>query len=208
MMKADELVMLAKRIESIASIGLLYSNDEYNKDRYTELREISMQLFSMLSGESVPAVQNFFLNNKDYPTAKVDIRGLLVDSDKRVLFVKEQADNKWSLPGGWADVGYSASEVIIKEFREETGLEVTPLRLLAVFDKKMHPHPPQPSYVYKMVFHCQALSATLAKGFDVNDVAWFPIDELPPLSEDRILKSQIELLYNMVLNNIQPAYFD
>lgn len=208
MMKADELVTLAKRIESIASIGLLYSNDDYNKDRYTELREISMQLFSLLSGESVPAAQNFFPNNKDYPTAKVDIRGLLVDSDKRVLLVKEQTDNKWSLPGGWADVGYSASEVIIKEFREETGLEVAPLRLLAVFDKKMHPHPPQPHYVYKMVFHCQALSFSLAKGFDVNDVGWFPIDDLPPLSEDRILKSQIELLYNMVLNNIETAYFD
>lgn len=207
-MKADELVTLAQRIESIASIGLLYSNDEYNKDRYTELRQISIQLFSLLSGESVPAVQNFFLHNKDYPTPKVDIRGMLVDSDKKILLVKEQADNKWSLPGGWADIGYSAGEVIIKEFMEETGLEVVPLRLLAVFDKKMHPHPPQPYYVYKMVFHCEALSTSLAKGFDVNDVAWFSIDDLPPLSEDRILKSQIDLLYNMIIDNIETAYFD
>jgi ADP-ribose pyrophosphatase YjhB (NUDIX family) len=207
-MKTDDLATLAKRIRSIAEVGLLYSTDEYNKDRYTELRQISTELFSQLSGETTTTIDNFFRKNEDYPTVKVDIRGILLDNDKKVLLVKEQADNKWSLPGGWADIGYSAKEVIAKEFKEETGLEVIPKKLLAVFDKKMHPHPVQPFYTYKMVFYCEALSTTLIKGFDVNDVAYFSLDNLPPLSEDRILKSQIDMLYKMILNNTETAYFD
>ena len=110
--------------------------------------------------------------------------------------------------GGWADVGYSPTEVIVKEIKEETGIDVTVEKLLAVFDKKMHPHPPQPFYVYKMAFYCKAVTTEIKKGFDVLDVAYFDIHDLPELSENRILKSQIELLYNKVMTNDFEAYFD
>jgi hypothetical protein len=72
----------------------------------------------------------------------------------------------------------------------------------------MHPHPPQPFYVYKMVFYCKALSTTLNKGFDVLDVDYFDINNLPDLSEDRILKSQIELLYQKIVTGDLTAEVD
>jgi ADP-ribose pyrophosphatase YjhB (NUDIX family) len=145
---------------------------------------------------------------KDYPTAKVDIRGIAVSDDNKVLLVKESLDGKWSLPGGWGDIGYSPKETIVKEFKEETGLDVIPERLLAVFDKKMHPHPPQPFYVYKMVFYCKVLSTEIIKGFDVLDVGYFDIKELPPLSEDRILANQIELLFTKIVSLDTHVYVD
>ena len=145
---------------------------------------------------------------KDYPTAKVDIRGLLLSKDKKIVMSKESADGKWSLPGGWADVGQSPKEVVVKEFKEETGLDVVPKVLLAIFDKKMHAHPPQPFYVYKMVFYCEAISFEIKKGFDVLDVQYFDVENLPPLSEDRMLKSQIKLLYEKVISSDFNAYFD
>ena len=140
---------------------------------------------------------------------KVDTRGLLLSPDKKILLVKESHDNNWSLPGGWADIGYSPREVIVKEFKEETGLVVIPEVLLAVFDKRMHSHPPQSFYVYKMVFYCKAISSQIVKGFDILDVKYFDINHLPALSEDRILKSQIELiLYKKVTGSDYKAYFD
>ncbi len=144
----------------------------------------------------------------DYPTAKVDIRGLVLSPDKKVLLVKEIIDIKWSLPGGWADVGNSPKEVITKEFKEEAGLDIIVQKLLAVFDKRKHLHPPQPFYVYKMVFYCEAITSQINKGFDVSDVQYFDIDNLPELSEDRILKSQIELLYNKISASDFETYFD
>jgi len=154
-------------------------------------------------------LKEMFAPVTDYPTVKTDVRALVLSADKKqVLLARESADGKWSLPGGWANVGQTPKEVAVKEVQEETGLDVTPVSLLAVFEKRMHPHPPQPFYVYKMVIYCEANSTGITKGFDVLDAAWHNIDNLPELSEDRIVKSQIELVYNKVIKGDVTAYFD
>lgn len=189
-----------KRLKAISDIGLLYAANEYDKERYAEIQDISFELLSELSNHPIEALKITLPPAKDYPTAKVDIRGILLSPDKKILLVKESADGKWALPGGWADVGFTPTETVIKEFKEETGLDIKVENLLAVFDKKMHAHPPQAFYVYKMIFYCSAISAEINKGFDVLDVEYFKIDALPPLSEERILKSQIETLYKKIIN--------
>lgn len=197
-----------KRLKAIADIGLLYCKNEYDKDRYLELQDISFRLLNKISGHSIEALKNSFPLASDYPTAKVDIRGFALSPDKKVLLVKESIDGKWSLPGGWADVGHSPKETVVKEFKEETGLDVIPKALLAVFDKRLHAHPPEPFYVYKMIFYCELVSFEFKAGFDVLEVQYFDIDNLPELSEDRILKNQIELLYKKVLDFDLQAYVD
>lgn len=205
----DQLLEEIKRLKSIAETGLLYCNNAYDKERYLELQEMSLRLLANLSGHNIESLKASFPITQDYPTAKVDIRGLVLSPDqKKILFVKESADGKWALPGGWADIGHTPKEIIVKEVKEETGLDVVPRALLAVFDKRMHAHPPQPFYVYKMALYCEAVSTEITKGFDVLDVQYFGIDDLPELSEDRILKSQIELLYNKALASDFEAYFD
>jgi len=204
----DKLLNNINRLKAIADMGLLYASNDYDKERYVELREISFQLLSSISWHPIDDLKESFPLAKDYPTAKVDIRGMVLSPNKKILLVKESLDGKWALPGGWADIGYSPKEVIIKECKEETGLNVIPQRLLAVFDKKMHAHPSQAFYVYKMVFYCEVISSQINKGFDVLDVQYFGIDNLPPLSEDRILKSQIELLYKKVLSSDSETYVD
>jgi len=197
-----------KRLNALADIGLLYSKNEYDNERYAEIKNIALRLLQTISDHEIAQLKTTFPAAADYPTAKVDIRGLVLSPDKKILLVKESADGKWSLPGGWADIGCSPKEVIVKEVKEETGLDIVPQRLLAVFDKRMHAHPPQPFYVYKLVFLCEAVSAVITKGFDVLDVQYFTTDALPELSEDRILKSQIELLYHKIQQGEKDAFSD
>ena len=201
MMLLEEL----KRLKAIADTGLLYCKNEYDKERYTELQEMAHKLLGQTSAETI---QTIFPAATDYPTAKVDIRGLVLSDKKEILLARESADGKWSLPGGWADVGSSPKETVIKEVKEETGLDVTVKALLAVFDKRFHAHPPQPFYVYKFVFLCVPISTVLQKGFDVLDVQYFSINDLPELSEDRILKSQIQLVYEKAVRSDFTVYFD
>ena len=203
-----ELLEEIKRIKSIAEIGLQYASSGYELERYTELQQISYSLLSKLSDTSIEELKVNLPASKDYPTAKVDIRGLLLSASNKILLVHESADGNWSLPGGWADIGLTPKEVVIKEFKEETGLDIEVKSLLAVFDKKVHPHPPQPFYVYKMVFHCQQRSAEMVKGFDLLDVDYFSIEALPELSENRILKSQIEFLYQRIMAGEIKTHFD
>lgn len=204
----NRLLEKLKRLKAIADVGLLYAKNEYDKERYEEIEAISRHLLGDVSGHEIEQLKTTFPLATDYPTAKVDIRGMLLSPDQKILLVKEQADSKWSLPGGWADVGFTPKEVLVKEFWEETGLEIEPQRLLAVFDKRMHAHPPQPFYVYKLVFYCEALSTEIVKGFDVLDVQYFSIDALPELSEDRILKTQLELLFEKIKRGDTDAYVD
>jgi ADP-ribose pyrophosphatase YjhB (NUDIX family) len=204
------LIELAKKVKSISDVGLLYAKDEYNRERYAELLEIAHQLMAALLDQPVTAVRDFYLETRDYPTVKTDVRCLVLNDRQQVLLAKEMADGKWSLPGGWADVGYSARETAEKECREETGLDVTAERLLAVFDKKLHPHPPQPWYVYKFIILCRLKDPAQPwqKGFDVLDLGWFDVQDLPPLSEDRILASQVQAVVEQLQQNNLQTIFD
>lgn len=204
----NEILEEIKRIKTLADTGLLYATNEYDTDRYLELQDISYRLLSKISGNSVEQLKSLFAAVKEYPTAKVDVRGLVIRDDGKILMIQESSDGKWALPGGWADIGYSPKEVVIKECREEAGIEVIPQHLLAVFDKKMHPHPPEQYYIYKLAFLCKATSYELKKGFDVLDAGFFSPDNLPELSEDRNVKSQIELLYKKALSSDKEAYCD
>lgn len=207
-MDAHDQLNLLKRIKAIADTGLLYSTNEYDKERYTELQDISFQLLQEISGQPIELLKEIFPTAKDYPTVKVDVRAFVLSPDQKILLVKETTDGNWSLPGGWADIGFSAKEIAMKECKEETGLDVIPVRLLAVFDKKFHAHPPEPFYVYKIVILCEAVSFESNSGFDISDVQYFSIHELPDLSEFRILKSQLELLYRIALTPGNEVYFD
>lgn len=202
------LVDHINRLKAMADTGLLYANNEYDRERYAELLDISLRMMSDLSGHTVADLKASFPLVKDYPTAKVDIRGVVLNGDNKILMVKESLDKKWSLPGGWADIGHSPAETITKECKEETGLDVIPQKLVAVFDKRKHAHPPEPFYVYKMFFYCKATSSEISKGFDVLDIGYFDINDLPELSTDRILKSQVELVYQKIVDGDFETYFD
>ncbi|TDH25638.1 NUDIX domain-containing protein [Segetibacter sp. 3557_3] len=197
-----------KKTRSIAEVGLLYCGNEFDRERYLELKAISMRMMSAVTGKPVETLEQVFSIVDDYPTAKVDVRALILSPDKKILLVKEGVDQKWTLPGGWADIGYTPKETAIKECIEETGLDVIPTRLLAVFDKRMHPHPPQPHYVYKLIFLCEPTSSQLSAGFDMLDVAYFDIDDLPELSRDRIIESQLKLVYHKAIDGDREAYFE
>ncbi len=202
-MQQYQSLELIKRIKSLSETGLVYYQNEYDKERYEELFALSMELLSIVSGQSLTTLTDFLPPSKDYPTPKVDIRALILNQANELLLVKEKLDGKWALAGGWGDIGFTPSEVIAKEIQEETGLNATVSRLLAIYDKKCHPHPPQAFYVYKLVFLCEVTGGEINPSFDIEDVAYFPINHLPELSTDRILASQINQLHAIALEGSQ-----
>ena len=208
MTSTTQLIHQAKRIRALSHQGLTYAKDPYDQERYTELQEISFQILQSIAQQPIETVRNFFSNQKEYPTPKVDVRAIVLNPQGEILMVKESTDGLWSLPGGWADIGFSPSEVAIKEVHEETGLTVKVNRLIALLDKRLHPHPPQPEYVYKLFIACDYLSGNLQKSFDILDIAYFPTDALPPLSENRVLKPQITEVVRRVKENILEVWLD
>ena len=190
-----ELLDIADRIRALSRNGQFYAADEYDKERYDELLELSNRMTAILTGRDIEEIALCYKPADDYVTPKIDVRAVVFDEQERLLLVRERADGCWSLPGGWGDVGFTPSEVAVKEVREETGLEVVADRLLAVLDKRCHNHPPAPHYAYKIFIRCCVAGGKLATAFDTLDVGFFSLDSLPPLSTDRVTREQIELMY-------------
>ncbi|MEP5427719.1 MAG: NUDIX domain-containing protein, partial [Flavobacteriaceae bacterium] len=95
-----------------------------------------------------------------------------------------------------------------KEIEEETGIKTKVVRLLAVYDKQVHPHPPEPYYIYKLIFLCRMVGGELKAGFDMLGADFFPLDNLPELSKDRILESQLKHLFQLAKAPDVEVYFD
>jgi ADP-ribose pyrophosphatase YjhB (NUDIX family) len=197
----------ADALQTIASAGLTYSRDPFDRDRFEQVRGIAAEILARHSDLSLAEAGDRLRAEPGYVTPKVDVRAAVFDGD-RVLLVREVSDGRWSLPGGWADVGESPAEVAAREVREETGLEVRVTRLLAVLDKRKHPHPPQLWYAYKLFFLCEATGGALRTSFETPGVEWFPRDALPPLSLDRVVPAQVERVFQLREQPGHPADFD
>lgn len=197
----------AKQLQSIAQAGLTYSNDVYDLERFELIRQISIEILSEQTGVKMENIKDLFANETGYATPKVDIRAV-VFKDNKILMVREKLDGDWSLPGGWADIGLTPSEVAVKEVKEESGFDVKVTKLLAVQDKKCHPHPPSPFHVYKMFIQCEIIGGQPMEGIETSAVEFFSENELPPLSIARNTKNQIEMAFKNLNNTQEPVYLD
>jgi ADP-ribose pyrophosphatase YjhB (NUDIX family) len=206
------LLSHAQRLQALAQAGLAFTTDAYDRDRYEEIRAISVQLLGPLTDEPLEKIIRVFASDEGYPTPKVDVRSVVLREGPEVLLVREKTDNhKWTLPGGWADVGYSPFEIAAKEACEETGLVVKPVRLLAVFDKRKHPHPPGAWYVYKIFIHCDVESGTLVQDTqETTGARWFREDEFSSieLSTERTTASQLQTVFRLAAEPHPTALCD
>ena len=204
---SENLLNQIKQVKSLAEAGLVFNKENYDAERYEELRALALEMMSIVSDKPVDQLKDFFVPETDYPTAKVDVRGLILNEQNQVLLVKEMVDNKWTLPGGWADIGLTPTENVLKEIEEETGFKAEVIRLLAVLDKRNYAHPPQTHYVYKLCFLCKIQEGSFDPNFDIGDVDWFDMKKLPELSADRILEEQLVKLVKIAQED-KPVYSD
>lgn len=206
--KGNELITLAQRIRALNQTALTYSTNEYEIDRSKELIEISDRITSLVSGMKEEEISACYHPVKEYTTPKVDVRAVIFNEKDEILLVKERVDGYWALPGGWSDVGYTPTEVVVKEVKEETGLDVRVVRLLAVLDKRCYNHPASSFYVYKFCFLCEVTGGNDDLTFDILDKGFYALNNLPPLSLDRILPEQVELLDKLRRNPDAGVYCD
>ncbi|QKE72096.1 NUDIX hydrolase [Arthrobacter citreus] len=197
----------AQRIQAISQAGLAFTKDPFDKERYEELRNISADILNQYSNLQFEEIEGLFANERGYPTPKVDVRGV-VFKDGKILLVREKSENKWSLPGGFCDVGLSASENVVKEIFEESGYKVETKKLLAVLDMTKHAHPPQLYHYYKLFIQCEIVGGNSTTGIETSGIDFFDVGQLPELSLSRNTAAQIELMYEYYQNPLKETWFD
>ncbi|HEV3181277.1 MAG TPA: NUDIX hydrolase [Steroidobacteraceae bacterium] len=201
------LLEWARAAQAIAQNGLAFTRDPFDRERYTQLAELVATLLSAELKIPVVEARAFWEGERGYATPKVDVRGGVFAQD-RVLLVRERADGRWTLPGGWVDVNDAPSEAVAREIYEESGYRARAVKLAALLDKNRHPHPPGVHHIYKLFFVCELTGGNPAASNETDAVDFFPVSSLPELSSGRVLAPQIERLYEHRLDPGLPTDFD
>jgi ADP-ribose pyrophosphatase YjhB (NUDIX family) len=183
-----QLLRWSESLAAIARTGLGFTESLYERERFEEVLRVAADIgvaaaqgsggvedaeelveeWLRAVGQGVPG----------YVTPKIAVGAAVGNDEGELLLVKRADSGVWLYPTGWADVGYSAAEVVVKEVREETGIEAEVVRLIAVLDGLRLGFTRFP--LYSLVFQCKALGGELrAHPLECADVGWFASDKLP-----------------------------
>jgi ADP-ribose pyrophosphatase YjhB (NUDIX family) len=204
-------LLWARELQAIAQTGLTFAENGYDRERYAAIRALAARMMVHYSPADLVRVEALFAGQTGYATPKVDVRGAVFDAGGRILLVREISDSeRWTLPGGWADVNQSPSESVIREVREESGLEVTVCKLAAVYDRARQGHtPPHPFHVYRLFFICEVVGGAPKVSSETSEVAFFAENEPPEdLSLARTLPHQIRRMFEHTRSKDLATDFD
>ena len=203
-MKTSDFAKYLQRMIALTDTGLTFTKDPFDRERYEDLRSLLSEMLNQVSDLDADEVAELLKPTSAYATPLMDVRAWIVE-DEKICLVRGQGENDWALPGGFGEVGYSPTENILKEIEEETGFEAKVERLLAVFDTNRFQL--QSKQYAKFVFECKLLDGQFQKNQEIADLQFFAIDQLPALSEKRITKEQIEILWQ-VYQGHREQYLD
>jgi ADP-ribose pyrophosphatase YjhB (NUDIX family) len=199
----------ARRLQALAQSGLTYTQNQYDIQRYEEIREISANMIA--AGASLAdftPIRDLFAQQSGYATPKVDVR-VAAFRDNRILLVRELEDEgRYTLPGGWADIGEPPAVAAAREAREESGYQVHITKLAALYDRDLHGHPPHPFHAYKIFFIAELRGGSPQDSHETAGADFFAEDALPPLSLSRVTPHQIAYMFEHFRNPALPTSFD
>lgn len=198
----------ARRLQAISQSGLTYCKDQFDIQRYHEIRDIAAEMAAC--GAALPdtaPILDLFTQQTGYATPKVDVR-VAAFHDGRILLVRELQDGLWTLPGGWADIGETPSSAAAREAREESGYEVRITKLAAIFDRNLHGHPPYIFHSYKLFFVGEVCGGSPQSSSETADAQLFLENDLPPLSLTRVTPSQIAHMFDHLRHPELPTSYD
>ena len=184
----------AIELQSLAQAGLTYGKDEYDKERYERIRDISAEMIARKSDISIEKVIDLFCNESGYQTPKIDTRAAIFENGK-IILVRE-TNGKWSLPGGWVDVNVSVGDNVVKEVKEESGLDVKVDKVIAIQDRAKHNLPVYAYGVCKVFAQCSVIGGSFEPNIETTEFRYFTEDDLPELATEKNNEEQIKMCFS------------
>ena len=204
--KAPKWIDWAREIFSLSQAGLTYSKNEFDLERYKRLQEIAAEMIERQSEVSKEtALQNFSMQ-AGYATPKIDVRGAVV-KDGKILLIQERMDERWAMPGGWADLGNAPASVAEREVWEESGYRVKAQKVVAVLDANRI-EPMEFFHAFKIIFLCELIGGEPRVSYETLGVDFFDPQQLPPLSIFRTNEEMIREVFAHIQNPDRPTAFD
>lgn len=123
---------------------------------------------------------------RPHPEAPVCAVGAIVFRENSVLLVQRgqpPSQGQWSIPGGTVRLGETLEAAVMRELREETGLEVRPIQVGKVVDRIFRDTEGKVLYHYVIVdYICEASSGEPRAASDAAAAMYFEIGHLAELN--------------------------
>ena len=206
-MDEDKIINWATELQSLSQTAIFYCKDKFDKERFQRVREISAEMIASKTDLSLDKVKDLFCGDEGYQTPKIDTRGAIFKDDK-VLLVREY-DGRWTLPGGWCEFNLSPAENVVKEVKEEAGLDVIPEKLVAVHDRNRRNADTYLFGVAKFFFLCKVTGGEFTANIETTESRYFAEDELPTsLAAEKCTSEQIKLCFKAHRADFWETVFD
>jgi len=204
--KQPKWIQWAREIFSLSQAGLAYSKNEFDIERYKRLQEITAEMIEDQTEVSKESVLDSFSMQAGYATPKIDVRGAVIHEGK-ILLIQERMDERWAMPGGWADLGNAPASVAEREVWEESGYRVKAEKVVAVLDANRI-EPMEFYHAFKIIFLCRLIGGKPQISHETLAVDFFDINDLPPLSLYRTNESMLQEVFAHVKDPARPTVFD
>ena len=184
-----------RELQAIAQAGLYYGRDPFDVERFGRIREMATEALGSLSGLPLPQLESLFASEDGYQTPKLDTRSVIFDDAGRICLVNERQGG-WALPGGWLDQGQTVFSNAVKEAREEAGLEVVPVRVIALQEHNLHNEHPFAWGILKVFVICEPIAGEFEDNIETIERGFFSRESLPePLLAAKTTREQVEMCF-------------
>ena len=202
----DKHLELLRELQALAQTGLYYCPGKFCRERYGRIRDSAAELLAERMDLPLVKVKELFCCEVGFQTPKIDTRAVIFDGDK-ILLVHE-SEGRWAIPGGWCEVNLSPVENVIKEAREEAGLDCVVEKVIAVQTYNNHNSPPFIFGVVKIFYLCRATGGDFVPNIETTERKYFAWDELPAIDISRSTLEQIELCFKAHRADVWETQFD
>ncbi|MBD3348983.1 MAG: NUDIX domain-containing protein [Candidatus Eisenbacteria bacterium] len=173
-----DLLELLDEIRILASNGLHYAQNDYDRERYERLMALVEENYGQALDMPSPEVRERLRAELGHVTPKVGSDGAIFDESGRILLMLRTDERNWCLPCGWIEPGETPAQAVVREVREETGLECEPVELVDVFARPAGPeHGPHGRL--SILYLCSVTGGTLTPSPEGTELRYWRIEDVP-----------------------------
>lgn len=209
----SRLYHLADELRGIASVGLRFCENGYDKERYQQILHASARLVGLVENRAEEEIYAQYEGNLDHLSPVLCVEAA-VFRDGKILLIQRRDNGLWAMPGGLAEVGETPAQAAERELWEEAGVRGKAARLLGLFDSLAWPVQVR-MQLCMALFLVESEDAPFVRseaevgrgpGAESLDAGFFDPDHLPPLHIGHV--QRVPLAFKLYSGEIPAPYFD
>jgi ADP-ribose pyrophosphatase YjhB (NUDIX family) len=179
----QQIALWAEKLRDISAMGLIFSQNIYDRENYDAIQRMSMEMQALAGGELLEALEPLRATFFARPTPISTGDAAIIDEAGRILLIRRADNQQWAMPGGALSVGETPAEGVVREAYEETGVRAEAMQFVGVHDSRLCGSVTR-FHLYHFLFLCKPLNGGAVEhppshAAEVLGAQWFAEEGLP-----------------------------